>query len=328
MNWKRILPVALIAFVILCIVVGVLFGTTGEKKVGITVHDLSDQPAREYAELLYSHLTNEGYTVMVVDAANDQSRQNQQIENWIEEKYDAVIVSPVMVSAVAETLEIARQAKLPVVLIGKEIPDDALAVYDRVSYVGNPAMQWGQLGAEVVLQWQHSGDMNGDGLISYLLMQDDPENTQKKDNTQMLMQKLQDAGVMLKEIRQITTGGNQVESKALCTQSIANFGKDIEIIICDSDGSVLGAKRAIEDSGRAVDRDIYLVSAGDTQQTLQEVAGSKISAVIHRDFPALCEKTAEVLKLLIEKKSPEKVNLIDYVTVTPENAEDYITFKN
>ena len=328
MNWKRVLPVTLIALVILCVVVGVFVGTTGEKKVGITVHDLSDQPAREYAELLYSRLTQEGYMVTVVDAANDQSKQNQQIENWIAEKYDALIVSPVMVSAVAETLDIAKQAKLPVVLIGKEIPDDALAVYDKAAYVGNPTKQWGQLGADVILQWQHSGDMNGDGAISYLLAQDNPDNTQKQDNIQVLMQRLQDAELTLNEIRQITTGGNQVESKALSAQSIANFGKDIEIVICDSDGSVLGAKRAIEDSGRVVDRDIYIISAADTQQTMQEVAANKISAVIHRNFPALCEKTAEVLKLLMEKKSPEKVNTIDYVVVTPENAEDYITFQN
>lgn len=325
MNWKRVLPVALIALVVIGAVMGIFFlGGTDEKKVGITVHDLSDLVAREYAELLYSRLTKEGYTVTVVDGGNDQSKQNQQIQNWIEEKYDAVIISPVMVSGVTETLEIAKEAKLPVVLIGKEIPGDALAVYDRVSYVGNPADQWGAMGAEAILQWQQDGDMNGDGMISYLLVQDDPANAQKQSGIRSLMETLQNAGKTLNEIRQITTGGNQAESNALCAQSIAQFGKDIEVVICDSDAGVLGAKQAIQDGGRETGRDIYIVSPADTQQVLQEVAGGKISAVIHRNFPALTEKTVEVLKQLMGKETPEKVNLIDHVTVTPENAPDYI----
>jgi len=325
MNWKRILPAALIALVVIGVAVSIFADTTAEKKVGIAIHDLSDQAAKEYAELLYSRLTEEGYEVMIANGKNDQSLQNQQIKDWIKEKYAAVIISPVMISAASETVDIAKEGNLPVVFIGKEFPGDALSVYDRVAYVGTHAEQWGRLEKEAISQWQQGGDMNGDGSISYLLVQDDPENVQKQHSIWNIMQSLQDEDKALKEIKQITTGGSQSESNALCSQRIAEFGKDIEVIICDSDAGVLGAKQAIQDGGRAVGRDIYLIStAADTQQALKAVADGEISAVVHRDFRALNEKTVEVLQLLIHKKSPEKANFIDCVTVTSANVEPYI----
>lgn len=323
MNWKRFLPAGLIVLVTVVTIIGA-FKTPEEKKVGITVHDLSDSATREYTDMLCDRLTEEGYGVTVADAENDQALQNQQIQNWIEEKYDAVIISPVMVSAVSETIDVAKQGKMPVVLIGKEIPDDALAVYDRAAYVGNPPAQWGKLGAAFLLQCEHWGDMNGDGTISYLLVQDNPENAQKQSGTDSLLQTLQDEKKTLKEIRQITTGGDQAEGSTLCAQSIAQFGKDIEVVICDSDAGVLGADQAIQDGGRKAGKDIYLITMADTQQTLKEVAAGNISAAIHRDFASLSEKTVDTLNLLVNKKSYETVNLIDYVTVTPENATDYI----
>ena len=73
MDRKRILPIALIALVIIGVIVGICAGSSGEKKVGICVHDLSDQTTKEYAEVLYSRLSIDGYAVSLVDAKNDQS---------------------------------------------------------------------------------------------------------------------------------------------------------------------------------------------------------------------------------------------------------------
>lgn len=327
MNWKRILPIALplLAVVIaVCVIVGFNKGAEPEKKVGIAVHDMSDPAMAEYVQQLQTRLTEEGYVVTVADAANDQTLQNQQIQNWVKEKYTAAIVSPVMTSAVSETLEIAKQAQLPVVLIGKEISDTALATYDKAAYVGNPADQWGSCMGNAVLNLPDKGDINGDGVISYLLVVEDPENAQKQQGIQTMLQTLQGGGLQLKEIRQITTGGDQSMSENRCAQSFAEFGKDIEVIICDSPSGALGADQAIQDGGRVVGRDVYLVATGDTQQILKEITTGKISAVIHRNHPALADKTAEVVKQFVEEKSPAKVNLVDYVAVTPENVVSYI----
>jgi len=292
--------------------------------VGIAVHDLSDPATAEYVKLLQNRLIKEGYEVTVTDARNDQSLQNQQIQTFIKEKYAAAVISPVMTSAISETLDIAKQGELPVVLIGKEIPDDALGLYDTAAYVGNPANQWGALLANAVLSQPDKGDINGDGAISYLLVQDDPENVQKQGGIETMLQTLRNGELQLKEIRQITTGGEQSESDIRCAESLAQFGKDIEVIICDSAPNALGADQAIKDGGRQVGRDIYLVAAGDTQQLLNEVVKGKLSAVVHRDFPALADKTAEVVKQFVEEQSPAKVNLVNYVTVTPENVVSYI----
>lgn len=324
MNRKRILPIALIALVIIGVIVGICIGASGPQKVGICVHDLSDQGAKEYAELLYSRLSIDGYEVSLTDAKNDQSLQNSQIEEWSKEKYAAVIISPVMVSAVAETVEIAKASDMPILFINKPVSSVAFRDFEKACYVGSPDGQWGNLLGEAILDLPDQADMNGDGVISYLLAQDHSENAQKQSGVNDLLQTLQSANVNTNQIRQFFIESMQSESNTRCAQALAQYGKDIEIIICDSEAGVLGAMQAVKDGGRVVGRDIYLVSTADTQQVLQEVEKGNITAVIHRDRNSLIKKTAEVLKQLLEGLSPEAVNLVDYVTLTPENASHYL----
>ena len=323
MNWKRVLPIALIIALALG-AIGIYIVNV-PPQIGIAIHDLSDSAAREYAQALEKELTDQGYAVTVEDAKNDQSLQNQQIAAWAKDHYAAVIVSPVMVSAASETAEIAKQAELPIVFINKPVSYGALAVWDKVGYVGNPVNLWGERLGNAVLSLPAQGDINGDGVISYLLVQDNPENVQKQNGINLLLETLQTGDKTLNEIRKIDIDSLQSESNAQCAQTLARYGKDIEVVICDSDAGVLGAEQAIVDGGRVVGGDIYLVSLADTQQVLMEIARGKINAVVYRDFGTLAAKTAEMLKLLLEDQSNENTYLVDCVTVTVENVIPYLT---
>ena len=325
MNWKRVLPIALIAIVVIGAAAGIYIGLKPQK-VGIAIHDMSDPVAKEYALVLQEELKAQGYVVTVEDAKNDQSLQNAQIEKWAKKKYAAVIVSPVMVSAASETVEIVNQANVTIIFIHKPVSFAALAAWDKVSYVGNTINVWGKCLGDAVLGLPNEGDINGDGVVSYLLVQDNPENIQKKGGTNALLQTLQTGEKAVKEIKQITTNAMESESSSLCAQAIAQYGKDIEVVICDSEASVLGAMQAIQEGGRVVGGDIYLVSTADTQQVFTEVAKGKITAVVHRDFGTLAQKTAEALKLFLNDQTTEQRYLIDCVTLTGENAVSYLTF--
>ena len=324
MKWKRVLPIALIAVLVL-VAIGIYI-VNMPPKIGIAIHDLSDSAAREYAQALEESLTARGYAVTVEDAKNDQSLQNQQIAAWAKGHYAAVIVSPVMVSAASETAEMAKQADMPIIFINKPVSYAALAVWEKVSYVGNPVNLWGECLGNAVLSLPEQGDINGDGVISYLLVQDDPENAQKQAGITQLLQTLGSGEKTFKEIRKIATNGQKSESNALCAQSLAQYGKDIEVVICDSEAGVLGAEQAIVEGGRVVGGDIYLVSLADTQQVLREIVWGNVNAVVYRDFKALAVKTAEVLKLLLDGEATENTHLVDCVTVTPENVISYLTF--
>ena len=73
--------------------------------------------------------------------------------------------------------------------------------------------------------------------------------------------------------------GSCTGADTINTASLAQFGKDIEVVICDSAAGALGADKAIQDGGRGVGIDVYLIAAGDTQQILKEIMTGKISAV-------------------------------------------------
>ncbi len=46
--------------------------------------------------MLEATLKEKGYQVLVVDSNNDQAKQNEQINNFITQKVDALIINPVM----------------------------------------------------------------------------------------------------------------------------------------------------------------------------------------------------------------------------------------
>ena len=113
-------------------------------------------------------LTGKGYEVSVVDGNNDQAKQTEQISTFITQGVDALIINPVMTSAAEQIVSMVKDANIPTVLINREPTEGEMAVYDKIAYVGCDAAQSGTFQGELILETEKKGDINGDGVVSYL----------------------------------------------------------------------------------------------------------------------------------------------------------------
>ena len=111
------------------------------KTVGVCVRQESSN-AEYYASITES-IRSKGYTVVMKDSQNDQSRQNEQVASLIAEKCDLLVIEPVMVSALEDLLAQAVQAQLPVVLIDRQPQQQVLDSYEKLYYVGCDSAQAG-----------------------------------------------------------------------------------------------------------------------------------------------------------------------------------------
>ena len=95
-------------------------------------------------------------------------------------------------------------------------------------------------------------------------------------------------------------------------KELADFGKDIEVVLCNNDQIALGALDAILDGGRTVGKDIYLIGIGGEQEAAEAVTAGKLTATMHQDLAAQADKIALVTDELINNQPTEKKYAIAY----------------
>ena len=97
-----------------------------DKKVGISIYKFDDNFMTLYRTELVRYLTEDlGFkaeNVVVQDGKGDQAEQTNQIQNFITQKYDVLILNLVQASSAPEITDMCKEAGIPVVYINRE-PD-------------------------------------------------------------------------------------------------------------------------------------------------------------------------------------------------------------
>ena len=89
-------------------------------KVGVCIYKFDDAFMTTYRNALQEILEGKGYEVTIVDGNNDQAKQNEQINTFITQGVDALIINPVMTSAADQIISTVKGADVPTVLINRE----------------------------------------------------------------------------------------------------------------------------------------------------------------------------------------------------------------
>ncbi|EJW97134.1 ABC superfamily ATP binding cassette transporter, binding protein, partial [gut metagenome] len=85
-------------------------------KVGVCIYKFDDAFMTTYRNALQAMLEEKGYEVTVVDGNNDQAKQTEQVNTFITQGVDALIINPVMTSAADTIIAAVQQADVPTVL--------------------------------------------------------------------------------------------------------------------------------------------------------------------------------------------------------------------
>ena len=138
-------------------------GTTSsgyaDKKVGITIYKFDDNFMTLYREELVDYLVELGFTksnITVMDGKNDQAEQTNQINNFIAQGVDVIIVNPVNASSAATITDTVVDAGIPLVYINREPEQSEEVRWDannmNVTYVGADARQSGTFQGEILIE--------------------------------------------------------------------------------------------------------------------------------------------------------------------------------
>ena len=302
-------------------------GSEGGKTVGVCIYKFDDAFMTTYRNALQADLEAKGYTVSVVDGNNDQAKQNEQINTFITQGVDALIINPVMTSAADQIISTVKNADIPTVLINREPTADQMAAYDKLVYVGCDAAQSGTYQGELILETANGGDINGDGKISYIMIQGDPENIDAQLRTEYSVKALTDAGKEVEQLNLTRGDWDRNRGQEICANDLAQFGDKIEVVFCNNDDMAIGALQAIQAAGRTVNKDIYLVGVDALEAALNEVKNGNMTGTVLNDAAGQAAKAVECMEALLggtTYKAGEQSVYVDYVKVTPQNVGDFM----
>lgn len=307
-------------------------GAYADKKVGVCIYQFSDNFMTLFRNELQSYLVSLGFAeknITIVDGANDQATQTNQIQNFITEGVDVLIVNPVNASSAATITDMVVDANIPLVYINRE-PDasEEQRWADNnwnVTYVGCDARQSGTYQGEMIVDLGlDTVDLNGDGKVQYIMIEGDPENVDAQYRTEFSVKALVDAGWEVEELDDQVGNWDQATAQQLVANALSQHGNNIEVVFCNNDAMALGALQSIETAGRTVGEDIFLVGVDALSEALEDVLAGTMTGTVFNDHFSQSHNAADAAVKFIDGKSVDTYIGCDYVKVTNDNAQEIL----
>ena len=303
-----------------------------DKKVGVCIYQFSDNFMTLFRTELQSYLESKGFkaeNIKIVDGANDQATQSGQIDNFITEGVDVMIVNPVNSSSAATITDKVVAANIPLVYINRE-PDatEEQRWADEnmdVTYVGCDARQSGTFQGEIIADLGLDAiDLNKNGKVDYIMVEGDPENVDAQYRTEFSVKALEDAGLEVNCLTDQVGNWQQDQAQQIVANALGQFGNDVEVVFCNNDAMAMGALQAIQAANRTVGKDIYLVGVDALSEALESVIAGTMTGTVFNDHFSQSHSAADAAINYLTGAGNEHYIGCDYVKVTQDNAQEVL----
>ncbi|MGO4938223.1 galactose ABC transporter substrate-binding protein [Fundicoccus sp. Sow4_H7] len=298
-------------------------------EIGVAIYQYNDNFMTLYREELGNYFAElaeadgNTYNVDFQDGQNNQATQTEQLNNFIAQGKDLIIANLVDPTGAEQVILSAQSADIPVIFINRE-PDIATMELwpGKTTYVGVDARQSGVFQGEIIADLDNNGDINGDGVVSYLMIMGDAGNVDAEQRTQYSVETLE------KTIETASLGehqrGNwdQARGQEIAANALSQYGEELEVIFSNNDGMALGAVQAIDGAGRVVNEDIYIVGVDALPEVVELITNGAFTGTVLNDHFNQARTAAEVGVRLLNGEEVAPYFWHDYVKVTSaEEAE-------
>jgi len=300
----------------------------GTYKIGIALYAFDDNFMTLYRNEMLDYFKSletddVKFDVTIVDGKRDMAEQNNQIDNFISQGMDAIILNLVQTSAADVEIDKIVYAGIPCILINREpLGDKGNESYAgilnnaKVCYVGTDARQAGTYQGEIIAELPNHGDINGDGKVSYIMIEGDPENIDAQYRTEYSVKALTDAGIEVECLDDQIGNWAQAKGQDICATDLARFGDAIEVVFCNNDAMALGAATAIKAADRTVGKDIYLVGIDALDVCVEMVNEGTMTGTVMNDAVGQSHAAVNVTLDALAGLDIDNYYWVNYVKIT------------
>ena len=213
--------------------------SAGGPTIGVSIQNREAQFYQDMESGMKSEAAKYGYTVRVVDASRDNSKQQSQVEDFISQKVAAIVLTPYDSQAIGSAIVEANNANVPVFTADIANASNQGKV---VAHIASDNVQGG--GQAAKLMCAALGKAGGSVAIL-----DEPEVTSVQDRVKGFKAGLASGCPSVKIVADIDGGGERAKASA-AMEDILQSHKDLKGVFGINDDSALGAARAIDAAGQ------------------------------------------------------------------------------
>jgi ribose transport system substrate-binding protein len=280
----------------------------GSKTIGVSIQNREAQFYEDMEAGMKAEAAKHGYTVNVVDASRDNSKQQSQVEDFISQKVDAIVLTPYDSQAIGSAIVEANKANIPVFTADIANTSKQGVV---VSHIASDNVQGGEQAAKLMCQ------ALGSGAASVAII-DEPEVTSVQDRVKGFKQGLASGCPAAKIVVDIDGGGERAKASA-AMEDILQAHKDLKGVFGINDDSALGAATAIEAAG--LKGKVFVIGYDATPEARTAIANGSMygDAIQHPD--QIGAKTIDAIADHFAGKTPPAKISVPVGTYTKANAK-------
>ncbi len=278
------------------------------KTIGVSIQNREAQFYQDMERGMKEEAAKYGYTVTVVDASRDNSKQQSQVEDFISQKVSAIVLTPYDSKAIGSAIVEANTAAIPVFTA-----DIANASSNGVvvAHIASDNVQGGAQAGKLMCE----ALPNKMGAVAII---DEPEVTSVQDRVRGFKQALATECPGAKIVQSVNGGGERAKSSN-ATEDLLQAHKDLKGIFGINDDSALGASKAVEAAG--LSGKIAIVGYDATPEAQTAIKAGKIygDAIQHPD--RIGAMTIDAIHDYFGGKTPEKKISVPVGTFTKADAK-------
>ncbi|WP_420233145.1 sugar ABC transporter substrate-binding protein [Pseudomonas sp. ABY48] len=253
----------------------------------------------------------DGVSLQFEDARSDVVKQLSQVESFISQKVDALIVNPVDTAATQRITKAAVAAGIPLVYVNRS-PDDPKLPAGVVT-VASDDLEAGRM------QMQYLADkMGGKGNIAILL--GDLANNSTTNRTKGVKEVL--AKYPNIKIEQEQTGTWSRDKGMTLVNDWLTQGRDFQAVVSNNDEMAIGAAMALKQAG--IKKGSVLIAGVDgTPDGLNAIKKGDMAVSVFQDAKGQADGSIDTAVKMVKKQPVEQFVWVPYRLITPESVDQF-----
>jgi ribose transport system substrate-binding protein len=275
-----------------------------KKRIGVSLLTREDDFYRELEAGLQEAAKQNGFELLVQSGDKDLLKQQSQIDNFLVQKVDAIIVCPTDTQGIAPAIERANAANVPVFTA-----DIAAGGGKIVSHVASDNVAGGRLAAEYIVK-----SINGEGTVGIIGQPEVQSVVDRENGFKEVITKNPKVTLVP------TLNGGGVRDRALkAADDLIQGNPNLKAIFCINDETALGALAAAEARGKT---DLIIVGYDAAPEAVAKIkAGTALKADVAQQPRDIGTKTVEAVAKHLKGEPVEPRVAVPVKIVDAENAK-------
>lgn len=282
-------------------------------KIGVSMSQFDDTYLTYLRESMNEKAKSypESVQLQFEDARADVVKQLSQVESFIGQKVDAIVVNPVDTAATRRITKAAVKAGIPLVYVNRR-PDDA-TLPEGVATVASDDLEAGRM------QMQYLADKLGGKGDIVILLGDLANNstTNRTKGVKEVLAKYPDI-----KVDQEQTGIWLRDKAMTLTNDWITQGRKFDAVVSNNDEMAIGAAMALKQAGFA-NGTVLIAGVDGTPDGVRAVEKGELAVSVFQDAKGQAYGAVDTAMKMIKKEPVDQAVWVPFQMITLSNVNDF-----